>query len=233
MQVRAALAFDDVKKNKKKLFYSPYHWLFLPYYIYKFLSKRWWSAEEIIYLTLTNCEDIVKQSTEIAISNVFLEIDNYSDFENIAKKREIEDNIEGYCQVVYKRFKENEIAFIYKIEEEVSAYLFVSKTKANLTQMKYSIPLNKPIFAIYDVYTFNKYRKKGFYNQLVRFVCENLSSKGYSKFYLWVMNHNLLSIKAHSKMGINKVVAIFKLKYRLGIRIFKRIEFNALLEEVS
>lgn len=131
-----------------------------------------------------------------------------------------------YEENIYLRMQRGDRYFVLKENDVIASILFVSFTSAFITPVAYELKIPDGYVGIYDVYTLQKYRGKGLYQNLFNFCVDNLFRKGYKKAYLWLMKHNVPSVVIHNKLGMKTVVRIIMMKQGYGLRWKKIKEVN-------
>lgn len=111
-----------------------------------------------------------------------------------------------------------------------ASFLFVAEKIAYFQQFNLKVALDNDCFAVYDVFTFISFRGKGLYEELLSNVLNQM--RNYNKFWLWVMQHNQISVKVHSQLQINHVVRIYEEYFRFGFRVLKNTSTDFLLSKL-
>ncbi len=124
-----------------------------------------------------------------------------------------------YLQEVNRRFAMGDYCLVQKVDNEVVGYLFISEKIAHLAPVRVKRKLLPGEVAIYDVYTREQFRGKGCYPALFESACQWLMARGYTTIWLWVMPHNMVSVKTHLKLGFRHIYTVFHLYQFLGMRL--------------
>lgn len=232
-------AKNIIKHNPSVLFKRPQLIFYLPLIIARYLWVRFKYTKTTVYFVETEINDYLELN--LAASENFdykvAEVTNYKDFEVFAKRRYSEDkNIDiAYEYEIRKRFSNGNIAFLLANNNEDIGFIFVQTGQAVISQIDYTICLPQDTFAFIDLYIFNDYRKRKLHELLYTLIIRTLNSKGYTKFYCWLMEHNQISIKAHSRIGIQNVTKIFTRHTLFGINKLKvtstSLDLSSLLKE--
>lgn len=127
---------------------------------------------------------------------------------------------------IYLRMKRGDKYFVVKENNSIVSILFVAFTSAFITPVAYELKMPDGYVGIYDVYTLQKYRGRGLYQNLFNFCVDSLFKQGYRKAYLWLMKHNTPSVIVHNKLGMKTVVKIIIMKQGYGLRWKKIKEVN-------
>lgn len=135
-----------------------------------------------------------------------------------------------YEENICLRMKKGDKYFVLKERDTIASILFVSFTRVFITPVAYELKMPPGYVGIYDVYTLQKYRGKGLYQNLFNFCVDSLFREGYKKAYLWLMKHNIPSVMVHNKLGMKTVVKIIMMKQRYGFRWkkVKKVNFDSI-----
>lgn len=133
-------------------------------------------------------------------------------------RAELEKNMAAqYIHEVNQRFIKGNQCVILKEGDTIASYLFISYNEAYIDAVDYNLSLLPDQAAVYDVYTFPEFRGRSLYPRLFFLVSDILKERGYNEILLWLMPHNLRSIKSHLKIGFNEVSATICRKEFLGL----------------
>ncbi len=208
--------------------------IYVPMLAISFIMKRWNTKAEIIYLIETN---ILKHQLLNVSNRPDYNLTIYTSFEQskpIINKRIEEEQFldERYSLEVKKRFNSGDTLYVLELKSQPITFLFTSTQSANINQINLKIPLVKGCFTVYDVYTFKNYRSKGYYQYLLSCVIYEHKKLGFTKFWLWLMKHNQISVKVHDLLGINHVIKVFTGYYRYGIKHVKQTTTDFFLDKI-
>jgi GNAT superfamily N-acetyltransferase len=211
---------NSLKKDPTILFRHPLYLLQLPLVIYKLIIRRFKTDPTFVYLTESKLEDLLSSYNDSLTNNLVYSIaKEKNDFFTAIKRADLVNNWSDlYKADILSRFNRGDIVYMLLINDVVVSYLFTSEKIAVFTPVGIRLHLPKGTFAIYDVYTIEEYRGKGFYRMLFLFVVSQYKRNGFSHLWLWLMKHNQISIKTHIKLGLSSVIMILKLHYIVGIK---------------
>lgn len=134
-------------------------------------------------------------------------------------------NVNRYLYEVEGRFQAGHICAVFINNDGIaSSFLFVGfkSVYLNPVHKKLLLPANE--VAIYDVFTVSKFRGQGLYPRLFHLAVHYLAKQGISAIWLWLMPHNLVSIKTHIKLGFKRIVRKYITYQVLGIRITRSFD---------
>lgn len=234
MKERINKYYKLFKNNPKIILRKPELFFYIPFFVIQYFAKRWYSAVEIVYLmnTVIDNHRLLHLTNSMECSMKI--ITSFEQALFFLKERMLECNLtESYLKETRTKFLNGDVLVLLSNHaNEAVSYAFVAYKTAYLAQVRYtfSIPLN--CCAVYDVYTFDKHKGKGMYEQLMSLLLKYLRENKYSRFLLWVIKENSTSIKVHNKIGVNQVIKVFKEQYRFGIRIFSQKDVNFTLSEL-
>lgn len=202
------------------------------------LRKRWQSNSEEIYLTKTKLEQhqLLFVKTPEHLKFKIFDLEN-NDYKKIVSNRALIEERDEYLETVLQRLKKGDrlIAIIDSTTEKPISFLFVALNNITLNPIHKKISIEKNAIGVYDVYTYPEYRKKGFYEIILSLTIKFFFEQNFNYLYLWVMKQNQISVKTHSNLLINNVIAIFSERYLYGFRIVKSknelFQLNKLLHD--
>ncbi len=213
---------------------KPYLILFLPALPVIYLLKRWNSPVQEIFLTETFLKDINVDLEERNFDYTIKKINDVVELQSIADLRMLEDDqVSEYRELVNYRIRKGDFVYALITDKIIVSYVFISLNEADLSQVDHTEKIEDKCFAIYDVYTFKEYRGKHYYKKLLLAVCNLMEKEGYVLFWLWLMKHNLESVKVHDKLNINHVIKEYCLFYRFGRRNFLAKKVDYYLRDLS
>lgn len=225
--------YKIIRKEPLLFLKRPYYLFLFPAFIFIYIRKRWKTETETIYLILTYLDGHYLLDKKLPPSNEVKMYRNFNDIKDIMLRRCEEDGMHGnYINEYQKRIKRGDCLVTLLIGNDIISYIFISEKKAYFSQLNFSEYLENECFAVYDVYTFKKYRGKGLYEILLAEVFREFKKRGYTKFWLWVMKHNKISLKVHQKLNINHVIKIYKGYYNFGFRIIKKYDADFFLSDL-
>ncbi len=223
--------YQEVKHNPQLIFKNPYCLILTPAFLVLFVKKRWNTSPERIYLTETKIFEHLLLSKGINHSYQIRKIIDYQNASSLINQRIKEENISlNYIEETKKRFYRGDYLMVLFVNNLPASFLFVAEKIAYFQQFNLKVALDNDCFAVYDVFTFISFRGKGLYEELLSNVLNQM--RNYNKFWLWVMQHNQISVKVHSQLQINHVVRIYEEYFRFGFRVLKNTSTDFLLSKL-
>lgn len=223
----------EIKRNPRLLLQKPWLIAMVPYLFFQATKKRWKSDVQSIYLT----ETIIKNHPLMHMtpdSGFYVrQILNIDEAINLINKRITETAIDiSYKKEVVRRLEKADYIVVLFQNEIPLSFLFVSENEIDLSQVGCNEQIPDKCFAVYDVYTFNQFRAKGYYSRLLSETMRFMGKKGYLRFWLWIMQHNQVSVLVHEKLKINRIISIYSECFRYGFRRFFRKDVEMLLSDL-
>lgn len=205
--------------------------------IYRVIRSRWNSDSQSVYLIETDLDNHPLNSENEGWIDEYqlFEIWDYEKAKPLIMARLKEENLDqGYLNETRDRFGNGDRLLLISSKEPLS-FIFISTSSAYFNQVGHTEPLPDSCFSVYDVYTFKKHRGKGLYRITLSLATKAMYAKGFTKFWLWVMKHNKVSVMVHDRLGVNQVIAVFTEYFKFGKRVFRkeevRIKLSTLLDE--
>jgi hypothetical protein len=220
--------YQEVKQNPWVILIKPYMLLLTPFY---FIKKRWNSKPELIFLieTFISGHNLLKK--EIRPSYRMQKIISYELAKGILEQRVKEDGrTSKNLEQTKERFVRGDYMMVLIVDDTPTSYVFISEKVANFEQFHLKEKMDSNCFAIYDVYTFKRFRGMGFYEDLISLILKKRID--YKKFWLWVMKHNQASLKVHDRLQVNSVIRIYEESFRFGFRSLKITNTNFPLSDL-
>jgi len=223
--------YKETKRNPELIFKNPFNLLLIPVFFVILIKNRWKTQTEFIFLTETKIDGHPLLNREI---KPFYQIKKFFDYQ--LANRIIEQRVKEEKGAVFniedikKRFERGDYMMVLFVNNLPASYLFISEKIAYFQQVNFKEVLDNDCFAIYDVYTFIDFRGKGLYEDLISVVLNQM--KKHDRFWLWVMQHNQISVKVHHRLQINRVICIYEENFRFGFRVLKKKNTNFLLSDL-
>lgn len=211
---------NQIRQHPTILLKKPWMILMVPLVIAQIIFNRFRKSKTIVYLTETNLLEITDNPSLELANREFKIIENFNEFVWFAEHRTIEDKEAGdnFVSVVKTRFKRGDFAIVYLENEKFPlSYVFITTKYAVFTPVGMTLPLPDKTFGMYDVYTFKAARSKGYYSHLFEYSIFYMKKLGYKKIWLWLMAHNIKSVKVHYKLGLKTIIMILTEKRNFGI----------------
>ncbi len=224
--------YSDIKRKKEFLKNSPGLFfkdiklvLSLPFILFYLAYNK--IKYEVITVYLTKLDISEKECTNESEADFYV-TDCLADIKDAIKNRGEREYSSpyGYLKEVEQRFREGSKCFYLKECNKISSFLFLSFMRAEITPVKITEELGKDEVAVFDVYTFPKYRGKNYYPKLFNNTVRHLRGLNIKYILLWLMEHNNKSLKVHYKIGFRHIHKVYQLKRIFGLRIRKSKEVD-------
>jgi hypothetical protein len=150
----------------------------------------------------------------------------------LAKFHEVENQskTDTMSKAYAKRINRGDRCFLLLINNEPVSYHWVASENVYIetTDSLYDLPTNCCV--IYDGFTSSLYRGKGYYRLLYSLSTRQLFEEGFRKVWIWVMRHNIVTIKAHDQLGFKQIKYEISLCTFLGFtkRRIRRVDYPIL-----
>lgn len=188
-------------------------------YILGGVSRRWKPGKDVIYILQMHLE---KRCIDPGVS-VF-KITDTGKILQFAHDRELEDSNweQGkYVQDVIQRINRGDVCFGAQRDGKIVSVIFASRGPCHLGPVGYYLKIPSGTMGYYDAYTLASYRRQGLYSNVFS-KCVNTSlDEGYHTAWMWIMRHNIISLKTHDSLDMNHVFMEIALHQRWGFRWHK------------
>ena len=184
--------------------------------ILRIIKNRIKKEESTIYLF----ENEIIIDVNIKNENV-ITIDNIYDLIDFIKDRSIEDkfiNYDEYYSEIKERFKKGDICYAFRINNKICGVIFVAFKYSYCNVVDYTFEFPTETAGFYDLYTLKDYRKKGILSSIYQVAFADIKSKGFRKSWIWIMPHNIASLKLHEKFNINRIIKKIVLRQKYGFK---------------
>ena len=208
------------KQNPLYFLKRPWLMFFLPFWGAQFILGRLKSCTSVVYLTETSIEELLAKSRARTESLRWRVVRDSAEFAVYARERVEEDRAVGrlYFEEVDRRFARGDFAVVGFVDDCCPvAYVFICTARAVFTPVNMTLPLPRATFGLYDVYTYEKFRGRGYYSSLFDQSVRMMLHRDFEKVWLWLMVHNQGSIRVHLAIGINLISKILTEKISFGI----------------
>lgn len=208
-----------IKSEPRAILRKPWILLAIPFILIDILRKRLRSSNSVVYLTETKLAEVIVKPHEPFLPNRFRVIRSLVEFSKFSEAHVAENpgSAEYYRLDTRQRFERGDFAIVFLDElNEPLSYLFIATRKAVFAQVGITLPLPEGIFGMYDVYTYQVARGKGYYSQLFWYSIHYLDEQGYEGIWLWLMAHNKVSVTVHYKLGITHITKILTKTVAMG-----------------
>ena len=182
------------------------------------IERRWKPSEDIIYVLEMRLEKRVVTSSSVVkmtTPDVIL---------SFAHERELEDGEwerGKYVQEVIQRFKNGDWCFVAKKDMRIVSVIFVSRGPCYIAPVGYTLQIPDRTVGLYDIYTLLAYRGLHLYSAVFRKAVNSSLKEGYNAAWMWIMPHNVVSLKANEKLGLRHIFKGISLCQRWGFRWHK------------
>lgn len=139
-------------------------------------------------------------------------------FIRVRQKEDVNWRSNDYYMEVKRRFECGHKCFALRYNKEIVSTIFIGINQCYIAPVAYNIRLPSNVVGFYDVYTVSAYRGKGFYAKLFNITVNKCMEEGFDEAWMWIMPHNVVSLKVHDKLGMNHIFKIITLYQRFGIR---------------
>lgn len=178
--------------------------------------------ETVVFLTETSLEKLsVVECRETQELVRYYTITELNTFQRFAEKR-IEESPElnsGFYKTLKNRFRKGDFAVVCTDNESIPlSYVFICTGQAEFTPVGMNLRLPGKTFGMYDVYTFRESRGKGYYAGLFYYTVDIMKDRGCEKMWLWLMEHNTVSVGVHYKLGISNISKILTERMEIGLK---------------
>ena len=204
-----------LKNEPQELLNKPWLLVYIPMIVISFFMNKLSIKTDRVYLVETSVERYLKENSKILknINHCGFHLENYKSFEDFSHcltLRLSDDPSSGkaYSYAIKGRFVNNSEAFVVFKDDTPIGYVFVEIINTKISQVNYLIKLPSYYFSFIDLYIYKQYRGAGYHEILYTMTIDYLSRKGYRHFICWLMEHNQISIKAHSRIGISRITKI-------------------------
>ena len=117
-----------------------------------------------------------------------------------------QESANKYLAIFDKRLQRGDNCWVLYINERPASYLWTGWANVFIETLRYNVKLENDVFAVYDGYTKNDYRRRGCFVWLLHEIMASMAARGYAKLILWVMKHNVVAIKTHIRCGFDRVI---------------------------
>ena len=123
---------------------------------------------------------------------------------------------QSFLASALRRFEAGEHAYTYALADRLLHYgwLVENQTRSFVTEVKQVIEFPDPVPVLYDFYTHPDERKRGFYQNNIAAILDDLSRANRPIVYIMARADNWPSCHVIEKMGFNRQVSLFMLKSR-------------------
>ncbi len=173
-----------------------------------------------IYILSLNLNKLNIDYNNLYNDNIIYKCSNLDDLISI---KEPLNNIDknNILSIYNKRINNNyNCAVLYNNNVPVS-YLWYGFNNIYIEMIDYMMIIDKDTVAIFDVFTKNSCRNKGYYKELILNFEKYIKKLGYSKIILWVLQQNKIGINAHMKCGFQTVIKEINYISFLGFQKYK------------
>ena len=211
---------NSIKHDPNVLKKKPWLLSLLPLLFINVVWNRIKYKSSIVYFVDTDINEylINKKLREISDFET-IKITSFQQFQYLVESRLAEDfsmDI-SYLSLCQKRFESGAFVYAFCNKELPVSYVFLVTDHVVISQVDFKMSIPQDTFAFIDLYTFKKYRRRGYHQKLYDSAIFKMKRDGYNHFWCWLMAHNQISIKAHCKLGINNVTKIIKRISFLGL----------------
>lgn len=221
------ISFLKHQKNRIKsepiiLLKRPWLVFLIPPILVHIVYNRMKNTETVVFLTETRLDKFPevnnREATEIFRYGI---ITDAAGFSSLAKRRIEEDPemSEVFYKTVINRFGRGDFAVVSTDKENNPlSYVFICTGQAEFTPVGMNLRLPGKTFGMYDVYTFMESRSKGYYAGLFYYTVDMMKDRGCEKMWLWLMEHNTVSVGVHYKLGISNISKILTERMKIGLK---------------
>lgn len=228
---KIAEAKNVLSKSPIKAFGNFKLWIYYAPILFNAFIKRLKYSKVRVYCILDEIEKFQFNQSKYFVGNLVI-LDDAVEIFDQSKSRYDEKVHDFFKKLYHKRIQRGDKLFALRINDETLCSLWVSCDTVFIESVDYWFKLPQHTFAFYDVFTYERYRGKGYYRYFLNLVMTYFREKGFIYYYLWVMRHNQVSIHAHNKLSINRIKQEVLLTRFFGMKRIKMREVDYQIAEL-
>jgi len=224
-------------REKGLLFYiirPLYLWIFLKFII-RALRCRWSAIQEVIYIL-----EMPLSTQSLNLSMPVYCINTVGSLLPFVLERAQENEgwkSEDYIEELKWRFGRGDRCFCLEQDGKIVSVMFVCEGSCYIDAVNYMLKIPKRVVGFYDVYTLPAFRGRHLYSVIFKSTVNSCLREGYHTAWMWIMPHNMVSLKVHRDLGMRHIFREITLCQRYGFRWHKirtlDIDTGKLLTRIS
>jgi len=152
-----------------------------------------------------------------------------------AREREAQDSqwhARSYVRELEERFQKGDRCLALEADAKIVTVIFMSEKTCLIKAIGYTLTIPEKTISLYDVYTAPAYRGRGLYGQLFSFCVNECARQQYERAWMWIMPHNLTSLKVHHTLGMNHIIRSISLCQIFGLRWHITKSLNTFIADI-
>lgn len=194
-------------------------------------TRRWNNeTDEIFLLEMLLKTRVVRQPATVVKKWAWDEV-----VAQFARQREVEDEEwrgRDYASAVGKYLRSGDWHYMLMDGDRGVGIVNASRGPCFISPVRHWVRLPEKVVGFYDVYTTPVHRGRGYYPALFNTAVNDCVTMGYQRAWMWIMPHNIRSLKVHNQLGMSHVFRRIVHRQRWGFRWHRFESLDTSAEEL-